>query len=89
MLELLEEQPFHSVYSIAETLSVSQLIVLSHLRESFDMNAFHLRRIPYELMTNMREIRMDTCRELLPILKAHEKNKSQRSVAGFRQVLPR
>jgi predicted ArsR family transcriptional regulator len=32
--ELLEEQPFHSAYSIAEALGVSRSTILAHLQES-------------------------------------------------------
>jgi hypothetical protein len=34
ILVLLDEQPFHSTYSIAEALCISQSTILSHLRES-------------------------------------------------------
>jgi hypothetical protein len=46
------------------------------------MKIFHLYWIPHELTTSLRQIRMETCRELLPILKAHEKNTFQRFVTG-------
>jgi hypothetical protein len=79
---LLEKQPFHSGCSIAEALCVSHSTVLSHLRESLGMKDFHLRWIPHDLTTSLRQIRMEICRELLPILKAHENNKFQRFVTG-------
>jgi hypothetical protein len=47
-LALLDEQPFHSTYSIAEALSVSHSTILSHLRESLGMKIFLLRWIPRE-----------------------------------------
>jgi hypothetical protein len=37
ILVSLDEQPFHSAYSIAEVPGVSHSILLSHLRESLDM----------------------------------------------------
>jgi histone-lysine N-methyltransferase SETMAR len=43
---------------------------------------FYLHWIPHELTTNLRQIRVETCRELLPTLIAHEKNKFQRFVTG-------
>jgi DNA-binding transcriptional ArsR family regulator len=82
ILALLDEQPFHSAYSIAEALRVTHSTVLSHLRESLGMKFFHLRWIPHELTASLRQIRMETCRVLLPILNAHEKNKFQGFVTG-------
>jgi hypothetical protein len=77
-----DEQFFHPVYSIAEALVISHSTILSCLRKSLDMNFFHLRCILHELKTSLEQIRMETCRELLSILKAHEKNKNQRFVTG-------
>jgi DNA-binding transcriptional ArsR family regulator len=45
ILVLLNQQPFHSAYSIAEALGVSHSTVLSHLRESLGLKNFHLRWI--------------------------------------------
>jgi hypothetical protein len=78
ILALLDEQPFHSVYSIPEVLCVSHSTILNQLRQSLRVKNFHLRWIPHELTTSSRQIRMETCRELLPILKRHEKRKVQR-----------
>jgi hypothetical protein len=47
---------------IAEALGVSHSTILSHLRESLGMKTFHLCWNPHDY------------RELLPILKAHEKS---------------
>jgi hypothetical protein len=77
---LLDEQPFHSASSIAQALCVSPSIILNHLRESLGVKNCHLHWIPHELTTSLRQIRMETYRELLPILKGHEKNKLQRFV---------
>jgi biotin operon repressor len=81
-LALLGEQSFHSVDSIAQALGVSRSTILSYLRQSLGMKIFHLRWISHELTTRLQQIRMEICRELLPILKAHEKNKIQRFVNG-------
>jgi AraC-like DNA-binding protein len=72
-MALLDEESFYSLYSIAEALGVSHSTVLGHLRDSLGMNIFHLCWVSHELTTNLRQIRMESCRELLPILKAHEK----------------
>jgi hypothetical protein len=69
ILALLDEQPFHSPYSIAEALSVAYSTIMSHLQKLRDIQNFHFRWIPHELTTNLRQIRMKTCRELLTILK--------------------
>jgi hypothetical protein len=49
ILALLDEQPFHSVYSIAEALCVSHSTMLSHLRESLRMKIFHLLLDPAQI----------------------------------------
>jgi hypothetical protein len=82
ILVLLDGQPFHSAYSIAEALGVSHSTILGHLWESLGMKTFHLSWIPHELTISLRQIRMETRRELLPILMAHEKNEFQRFVPG-------
>jgi DNA-binding MarR family transcriptional regulator len=87
ILALLDEQPFHSAYSIAEALGVSHSTILSHLRELVGMKSFHLRWIPHELTTSLRQIWMEICRDSSPILKAHQKNTFQRSVTGDESCL--
>jgi hypothetical protein len=82
ILALLDKRPFHSAYSIAEAPCVSHSTLLSHLRESRAMKNFHLRWIAHELTTRLSQIRMETCREILPLLKAHEKDKSQKLMTG-------
>jgi transcriptional antiterminator len=63
ILSLLDEQLFHSAYSIAETLCVSESTILSHLRESLAVKKIHLRWTLQELKTSLREIPMETYRE--------------------------
>jgi hypothetical protein len=46
------------------------------------MKIFHIRCFPHESTTSLRHIRIETCRELLPILEAHDKHKFQRFVTG-------
>jgi hypothetical protein len=46
------------------------------------MKDFHLHWIPQELTASLRQILMETCRELFPILMTHENNKFQRFVTG-------
>jgi hypothetical protein len=52
-LAFLNEQPFHSAYSIGEALGISHSTILGHLRESLGMNSFLLRWIPRELTTSL------------------------------------
>jgi hypothetical protein len=80
ILALLDEQPFHSAYSIAEALGVSRSTILNYLEKSLGMETFHFRGIPHELTTSLGQIRMKICPELLPILKVHETYKFQRFV---------
>jgi hypothetical protein len=82
ILTLPDEQPFHSAYLIAETPGISHSTLLSYLRESLGLKIFHLRWIPHALTTSSQQIRMETCRALLPILKVRAKNEFQRYVTG-------
>jgi hypothetical protein len=82
ILALLDEPPFNSADSIAQFLGVSHSTILSYSLELLGLKIFHLPWIPHELTTNLQEIRMETCRELLPILKIHEKKTFQRFVSG-------
>jgi hypothetical protein len=88
ILASLDERRFHSAYSIVESLCVSHSTILSYLRESPGMKIFHLRWIPHELTISLRQIWMETCRDLLPILKAHKKNIFQRFVTGDENWFP-
>jgi hypothetical protein len=45
ILALPDEQPFHSAYSIAESLGVPHSTILSHLRESLSMKMFPLQAV--------------------------------------------
>jgi hypothetical protein len=82
ILALLGEQPFHSAYSITEALGAFDSTILNHLQEWLGITIFHFRWITHELTTSLRQIRMETRREVSPILKAYEKNKFQRYVTG-------
>jgi hypothetical protein len=61
LMALLDEEPFYSVYSIAEALCVSQSTILSHLRKLRGLKNFHFRWISDELTTGLRPMRMETC----------------------------
>jgi hypothetical protein len=82
ILSLLDEQQFHSTHSIADAMGISHLIILNYLREPYGMKFSHLCWIPDELRESIRCIRMETGRELLAILEAHEKSKFRRFVTG-------
>jgi hypothetical protein len=60
----------------------------SEQKESLGTTNFHLCWIPHELTTGLRQIRIETCRELSLILKAHENNKFQRFVTGDESSFP-
>jgi hypothetical protein len=74
ILALLDEHTLRSANSITESLRVSHSIILSHLWKSLNMKIFHLRWIPHQLTTSLQQIRMETFRELLPILKVQKKD---------------
>jgi hypothetical protein len=56
--------------------------MLTLFRESPGMKYCHLRRIPHESTKDFRRVRIQTCRELVASLAAHEKSKCRRFVAG-------
>jgi hypothetical protein len=74
ILSSLEKQPFHSAYSFAEILDVSQTTILNHLRNSLGMKLFHLRWIPNQLTEKLRANRIHKCQKLLPLLERMEAN---------------
>jgi hypothetical protein len=86
-LALLAEQPLYSAYSIAEAPGVSHSTILSHLRESLGMKNVHLRWIPHELTTSLRQIRMEMCRELLLILKGSREKQSSKVCDWGRELV--
>jgi hypothetical protein len=55
--ELLDENPFKSVQSMAEILQVSHSPVLKHFHEDLQFQSFHLRWVPYLLTPELREQR--------------------------------
>jgi hypothetical protein len=73
ILACLEKEPFHSAYSLAEVLHVSHSTILNHLHDSLRVKIFHLGWIPHELTNKLRDIRIEECRELLPMLAGLEK----------------
>jgi hypothetical protein len=65
ILPLLDEQPFIRFIRLLKPS-------LFPTQPSWSENC-HLRWLPLELTASFRQIRMETCRELLSILTAHEK----------------
>jgi hypothetical protein len=68
ILACIENEPFHSAYSRTEVLYVSPSTILNHLHDSLGMKIFYLRWISHELTGKLREIRIEKCREPLPML---------------------
>jgi DNA-binding transcriptional ArsR family regulator len=73
IMSLLEREPFHTAYSLAEAIGVSHSTVLRHLHDSFAMKNFHLRWIPHRLTEDLRQKRVSVCKEMLSILEAQNK----------------
>jgi hypothetical protein len=42
IIALLDREPFHSAYSLAEAIGISHTIILHHLQNSLGMKNFHL-----------------------------------------------
>jgi hypothetical protein len=82
ILACLEKKPFHSADSLAEVLLLSHSIILNHLHDSVGMKIFHLRWIAHELTDKLREIRIEKCPGLFPMLKELEKKTFRDLVAG-------
>jgi hypothetical protein len=82
ILACLEKEPLHPAHSFPEVLDVSHSTILNHLHDSLGMKIFHLRWIPHELTDNLREIRIDKCCELFPILAKLEKGNFCNLVTG-------
>jgi transposase len=82
IIACLDREPFHSAYSIAEAIGVSHTIVLRHLEESLGMKNFYLRWIPYRLTDDLRQRRVSTCEELLPLLETQEQRQFRDLVTG-------
>jgi histone-lysine N-methyltransferase SETMAR len=80
MLARLESEPFQSAYSLAEVLGVSHAIVLNHLHNSLGMKNFHVRWVPHWLTSDLQANRPPTCRELLPMLEALQKQNFRKCV---------
>jgi hypothetical protein len=55
--ELLDQNPFESARSMAETLQVSHSTVLKQLHEDIHFQSFHLRWVPHLLTPESREQR--------------------------------
>jgi hypothetical protein len=82
ILSSLEKQPFHSAYSLAEILDVSQTTILNHLRDSLGMKLFHLRWIPTQLTEQLRASRIQKYQELLPVRERMEANEFRNILTG-------
>jgi hypothetical protein len=82
ILSPLEKQPFHSAYSLAEILDVSQTTSVNHLHDSLGMKLFHLRWIPNQLTDKLRASMIQKCQELPPLLERMKANKFRNVLTG-------
>jgi predicted HTH transcriptional regulator len=53
--ELLDQNPFESARSIAETLEISDSTVLKHLHDNLHFQSFYLRWVPHLLTPELRK----------------------------------
>jgi DNA-binding transcriptional ArsR family regulator len=82
IISLLDREPFHSAYSLAEAIGISHSTVLRHLQNSLAMRNFHLRWIRHRLTEDLRQKRISVCKEMLPIIEAQNKSDFHDLVTG-------
>jgi hypothetical protein len=82
ILALLTAYPFHSAYSLADSIGISQQCVLNHLHDSLGLQNFQLRWIPHELTELLRDERVEFCQRMLPVLERRGKDNFHYLVTG-------
>jgi transposase len=68
--ELLDQNPFESPRSIAETLHISHSTVLKHLHDDLHFQSFYIRWVPHMLTPELTDRRSGYTREMIPVLTA-------------------
>jgi transposase len=68
--ELLNQNPFESASSIAETMHISRSTVLKHLHDDSHFQSFYLSRVPHLLTPDLREQRCRFGREMILVFTA-------------------
>jgi transposase len=78
---ILRDEPNASLRTIAERLAISPETVRTHLsRIGYTLKA--LRWIPHTLTSDLKQVRLTMCLELLPKLRAHAHNNWRELVTG-------
>ena len=81
ILAALEMEPFHSTYTLSETLSIPRSTINDHLNK-LGFHYYNLRVVPYELTCEMKEERVRKATELLDILKVSKRKGFHRIITG-------
>jgi hypothetical protein len=82
ILSNLGKCPFHSAYSLAEILNLSQATILKHLHDALAMKHFHLRWIPRPLTEALSDERMTKWQDPRPLLERMETSNFRNIVTG-------
>jgi hypothetical protein len=82
IIHLLEENPFHSVWSLAYELAVPRSTVWRYLTKRLTIENYHCRVVPFRLSPELRALRAECCRELVSVLEAELKNNFHTIVTG-------
>jgi hypothetical protein len=61
-------EPFHSAYSLAEVIDVSDSTIIRYPRDSLRMQNFYFPWVPYELTADLGRHRPEICERPLPSL---------------------
>jgi hypothetical protein len=80
--KLLNQNPFESACSIAETLHISHSTGLKHLHDDLHFQLFYLRWVPHQLTVELREQRSRFAREMILVFTAAARDGWHHLVTG-------
>ena len=81
IMAALEMEPFHSTYTLSETLSIPRSTINDHLKK-LGFYSYNLRVVPYELTCEMKAVRIQKAIELLDILTTNKRKGFHRIITG-------
>ena len=81
IMAALEMEPFHSTYTLSETLSIPRSTINDHLKK-LGFHSYNLRVVPYELTCEMKAVRIQKAIELLDILTTNKRKGFHRIITG-------
>lgn len=81
IMSALDKEPFHSTYTLSETVDIPRTTIIDHLNKMGFKN-YCLRVVPYELTSELKEKRIEGAKELLSILNKHKTQGFYRLLTG-------